>query len=488
MEDVRGREIALFRYALVRQAADEQLSNADRGRLVRALADRDHQGPDGTRVRVGRSTLDRWIAAYRRGGFDALVPVQRAGRPLTTIEVLDLAVALKREAPERTAVQIADIIARSKGGAPSARTIQRHFARSGLNRRPTGTAPRAYGRFEAAARNDRWTGDALHGPTIAGRKSYLFAFVDDHSRLLVGYRWGRAEDTLRLEAALRRGLSSRGVPTTIYVDNGAAFVAAPLQRACAVLGIRLVHSKPGEPAGRGKIERLFRTVRSQFLVEVAQRSVPDLDELNALFAAWVEQVYHRREHRETQQAPLERFMAAGIPDVPAPELLREAFLWAQQRTVTKTALVSLAGNRYETDPVLIGRKVELIFDPFDLSEVEVRFNGQSFGPAAVHQLGTHVHPKATSNLEHADDMPAVHSGIDYLGLVQAEHRAATRRSINFTDLLDTDSVTPRSDEDGPARVLSAAPWLEPPLPFPDADHDGADTDDDDGTAAVAVSR
>jgi putative transposase len=47
---------------------------------------------------------------------------------------------------------------------------------------------------------------------VAGRKTYLFAFIDDHSRALVGYRWGLAEDTLRLEAALRAGLSARGVP------------------------------------------------------------------------------------------------------------------------------------------------------------------------------------------------------------------------------------------------------------------------------------
>jgi putative transposase len=481
VEDARRREIALFRYALIRQAADDQLSNAERGRLVRALAARDHQGPDGARVRVGRSTLDRWIAAYRRGGFDALVPARRAGKPLTATAVLDLAVTLKREVPERTAVQICEIIARSSGGAPSARTLQRHFVRVGLDQRRAGTARRAYGRFEAAARNDRWTGDALHGPTVAGAKSYLFAFVDDHSRLLTGYRWGRAEDTLRLEAALRRGLSARGVPTTIYVDNGAAFVAAPLQRACAVLGIRLVHSKPGEPAGRGKIERLFRTVRSQFLVELVRRDVADLDELNSLFAAWVEQIYHQRVHRETGQTPMTRFMAAGIPDVPGPELLREAFLWEATRTVTKTASVSLAGNRYRTDPALIGRKVQLVFDPFDLTEIDIRWNGQSFGLATVQVIGTHVHPDATGQLTNPDDTPAVHSGIDYLALVQAEHEHATRRSINFADMT---SATP----DGHATPAPAV-WDEPPLPFPDHPDPDPDPDSDgDSDQPQAVTR
>jgi putative transposase len=63
-----------------------------------------------------------------------------------------------------------------------------------------------------------WTGDALHGPVVAGRKTYLFAFLDDHSRLVTGYRWGFSEDTLRLEAALRAGLASRGVPRTVYLD------------------------------------------------------------------------------------------------------------------------------------------------------------------------------------------------------------------------------------------------------------------------------
>ena len=113
-----------------------------------------------------------------------------------------------------------------------------------------------------------WTGDALHGPTIGGRKTYLFAFLDDHSRAIVGHRFGFAEDTVRLAAALRPALGSRGVPDGIYVDNGSAFVDAWLLRACAKLGIRLIHSTPGRPQGRGKIERFFRTVREQFLVEI----------------------------------------------------------------------------------------------------------------------------------------------------------------------------------------------------------------------------
>src|SRR5205085_5800834 len=99
----------------------------------------------------------------------------------------------------------------------------------------------------------------------SGRKAYLFAFVDDCSRVATGYRWGHLEDTLRLEAALRQGVAARGVPARLYVDNGSPMASRQLLRACACLRIVLVHSPPGEPAGRGKIERFFRTVRDQFL-------------------------------------------------------------------------------------------------------------------------------------------------------------------------------------------------------------------------------
>jgi putative transposase len=445
VEDPRRREIALFRYGLIREAADPELSPAQRGRLVRDLAAKEHRDPNGEWTTVGRSTLDRWIVAYRTGGFDALVPAKRDRSPMSDVELLDLAVRLKRENPARTAAHIVELIVTELAGqeqvrqVPSVRTVQRHFARLGLNVRPDGAPPEAFGRFEAAKVNDLWVGDVAHGPKIGGRKALLFAFMDDHSRLIVGHRWGRHEDVLRLEAALRRGLAARGVPKRIYVDNGSPFVSHQLARACAVLGIRLVHSRPGRPQGRGKIERFFATVRAQFLVEIADDQLSSLEELNRLFTAWVETRYHHRPHRETSQTPLTRFTTAGIPDVPTPALLREAFLWSETRTVTQTAQVSLHGNRYEVDPALVGRRVQLVFDPFDLATLEVRHNGRDFGTAVPHELTVHVHPKATAEPpELLDGMPATPTGIDYLALIEQEHRQATRRAINFADLNDHD--------------------------------------------------
>lgn len=427
----RAQEIGLFRWKIVGEATDVSLSARERGRLVRALAEREHLDPDGRWVRVGRNTLDRWIRAYRQGGFDALVPAPR--RPTKgTPKRLELAVALRREQPARTAAQIHRIILEVEGDAPSARTIQRHLRAVGLPWRGSEVA-KALGRFEAEARNELWTGDALHGPLIDGRRTFLFCFIDDHSRLLAGYRWATREDVLNASGALRAGIAARGVPKAVYVDNGSPFVSGQLLRACAVLGIRLIHSTPGRPEGRGKIERVFRTVRDQVLVELEDRPPASLEDLNRIFQSWVEQVYHRRVHSETGQTPLERFLAAGGPSRPSEASLTEAFRWSERRTVSKTGTVGLHGNTYEVDPELAGRQVDLVFDPFELTEVQVRLDGRQHGMAVPRVIKRHVHPRA----QPAPEKPAAPTGIDYLGLIQKRREQELQQRIDYRNLPTT---------------------------------------------------
>ena len=80
--------------------------------------------------------------------------------------------------------------------------------------------------------------------------------------------------------------------------------------------------------------------------------------------------------------------------MPSVAQLREAFLWSEHRTVTKTATVNLHGNHYEVDTALVGRRVELVFDPFDLTGIQVRWQGRAMGAAIPHKIGRHVHHKA----------------------------------------------------------------------------------------------
>ena len=459
----RAREIALFRYSLIQEVISPHLTAAQRGRRVRELAAMTHPGPGGTEVRVSYQTISRWKRDYLAGGFEALVPAPRQASPRTPGEVLELAAALKRENPERTAAQVQRIL-RATGWAPSDRTLQRLFTRLELNH-PAAEGEgqqQVFGRFEASRPNELWTGDALHGPVVAGRKTYLFCFIDDHSRAVMGARWAFHEDVVRLAAALRPALAVRGLPENAYVDNGSAFVDAWLLRACAVLGIKLVHSRPGRPQGRGKVERFFRTVREQFLVEITGRdpgggpgagtAVADLAELNRFFDAWVQVGYHRAKHSETGEPPLARW-ARGIPEplpLPSPAQLHEAFLWSERRTVKKTATVSLHGNLYQVDPCLVRCTVELIFDPFDLTDIDVRHKGKAAGKAVPFIIGRHRHAKTrdADGEQRAEPEP---TGIDYLRILDTAHGQDLQTQINYAALMDgTHDSSASADGAGPA--------------------------------------
>ncbi|HTQ92543.1 MAG TPA: DDE-type integrase/transposase/recombinase, partial [Streptosporangiaceae bacterium] len=274
-------------------------------------------------------------------------------------------------------------------------------------------------------------------------------FIDDHSRAVMAARFGFAEDTIRLAAALRPALASRGIPAHAYVDNGSAFVDAWLLRACAKLGIKLIHSQPRRPEGKGKIERFFRTVRDQFLVELTEERaarIPDLAELNKLFTAWTETVYHVREHSETGQPPLARWEAGGPFPLPADPDLAEAFRWSEWRTVSKTALVSLHGNQYQVDPALARRRVELVFDPFDLTVLFVRRDGKDAGTATPHHITRHSHPRARpEDPGSGDDAPRA-TGVDYIALLGEQHDRQRAQPVNYHALTGPDD----GDSDPPA--------------------------------------
>lgn len=426
MDAAHGEQIALHRYFVIAEAVSARLSPTERGLVVRALSARPFVDPDGRERTYSRSTLDRWISAYNKDGLSGLAPVARSdkGRGRVNPTLMAEAVRLRRAVPTRSAAQIAEIIHRAHGAVIAERTLREHLARSGVSRSHLLAEPaRAFGRFEATRRNEIWIGDVLVGPFVphprraGSKRAKLFVLVDDHSRLLVGARWMEEENTRAGQEVLRAALSRRGVPEHLYVDNGAPYSSAQLARTCAVLGIHLVHSKPYQPAGRGKQERLNRYIRERFLTEAEARGIASIAELNDAFSAWAEQVANTRVHAETKERPIARFLVDGPPSLPDPARLREAFRWALPRKVTKTATVSLFANRYGVDPALVGKTVELRFDPEDLSVIDVALCGEVIGQAAPFRIGRHVHPAVPQAAPPAP-VPDTESGVAYLDLVR----------------------------------------------------------------------
>lgn len=428
MPDDSAEQTALFRYRVIAEALDERLTPAERGMLVHELAAHAHDLPDGSRREFSRATLDRWIRAYRESGLQGLRPQLRSdvGAVRENAELVEEACRLRREAPARSAEQISRILLARHGVRVSPRTISAHLVRRGLDRRTLSAQPRVYGRFEADRPNEIWIGDVLHGPfipwprTAQSRRAYLFMLLDDHSRLVLHGRWVTQENTRAGQEVLRQAILAYGLPVSAYFDNGAPYSNAALERTCAVIGIRLLHSRPGQPAGRGKIERAFRFIREAFLTEATLGRIESFQQLNDWFTAWVERECNARLHAETGETPAARFAQLTEPRRPDPELLYEAFRWSVARTVSRTAQVSLAGIKYQVDAALCGRRVELHFDPDDLSRIDVWCQGLRAGSAVPFVLGRHVQHPSPKPLDPPLTL-TLPLRTDYLDVIEREH-------------------------------------------------------------------
>jgi hypothetical protein len=279
------------------------------------------------------------------------------------------------------------------------------------------------------------------------RRAHLFAFLDDHSRLVPYAEWFWEEALPRMERVLKLAILRRGLPQALYVDNGLVYASTQFGAALATLGIRRLHSRPYSPQGRGKIERWFGEVRQEFLPEVQVCHIPTLEKLNASFWAWLEVIYHRRIHSETGQSPLERYQQ-GLAQVKSadPVILQKAFLWRERRKVSRSATISLQGNTYAVDPQLIGRTIELRFDPFQLDQLEVWLDGKSLGPARVLKLehGQHL---AVAGLTAAPATRTQQAKLDFLAALRAEYEQLLREELGHIPFSKAISEENKTEED-----------------------------------------
>jgi hypothetical protein len=180
-------------------------------------------------------------------------------------------------------------------------------------------------------------------------------------------------------------VSTRGLPRKIYTDNGAAFRSHHLEHVTASLGIALLHARPYKPQGKGKIERFFRTVRSEFLPYFKGST---LFELNEAFSCWLKDIYHSRKHSSTGQTPFARFTSNMECLRESPSNLKDYFRKNVRRRVAKDRTVSLNGRIFEAPVPVIGKQVELLYHEQEPERVEVSFEGRSYGLLTI--LDIHI--------------------------------------------------------------------------------------------------
>lgn len=395
MDEEKKKQVAVFRFGVISDfVSPQRLDWGERARLLREKSERQWQIPFSPRTRLSQTTILSWVRAYESSGrrLEALYPKSRndrgLGRALDEEAALAL-IALRRKLPTAT-VRSLIRTARERGLVDpehylSETTVWRLFKREGLMEREAAPVDRR--RYEAELPNDIWQSDVMHGPSVVvegkKRKAYLIAFLDDMSRLICHAQFYLSENLDAYLDALRQAFLSRALPRKLYVDNGAAFRSLHLQQICASLGIALVHSKPYQPQGRGKIERWFRGIRTDFLPGFRGHS---LDDLNEALSIWLREVYHNREHRSTSETPLHRFATYSECLRPAPKDLQDHFRKQARRRVAKDRTVAFEGRLYEAPVPLIGKQITLLYHPHDPTRIEAVHDGQSYGILRVVDL------------------------------------------------------------------------------------------------------
>ena len=270
-------------------------------------------------------------------------------------------------------------------------------------------------RREAEAPNAIWQADhclldiLLVREGQAPAKPWLTVVLDDYSRAMAGYFLTfDAPSALNTSLALRQAIWRKdeprwhicGIPQVFYTDCGSDFTSQHLEQVSVDLKMRLTHSIPGQPRGRGRIERFFKTLQQMLLCELAGYAPPKspvrghpeltLSDFDTRLRAFVFDVYHARPHSETHIPPQQRWEAGGfLPQMPdSLEQLDLLLLTVAKPRKIRRDGIRFMGQRY-MDPTLaayVGESIILRYDPRDVAEVRVFYQDRFLCRAICQEL------------------------------------------------------------------------------------------------------
>lgn len=407
MKEDQKKQIAVFRFGVIHEfVGGAVLDYGEQQGLLKEKCARKWQIPYSNRTRISRGAMLSWVKRYKESGsrLESLYPKDREDREKSraidqhTAENLTV---LRKSMLGVTVPALIKVMEQRRLISPGthlrATTVYRFLHNQNLMKPPTVYPDRR--KFEAELPNDLWQSDVMHGPLVTAeprqKKSYLIAFIDDHSRLVPYARFYLSEGIEAFLDAFEKALLKRGLPRKLYVDNGAAYRSRHLEHTTASLGIALVHAKPYQPQGKGKIERFNRRVRQHFLPTLP--SALSLDDLNERFDTWLKQEYHARIHSAIGQTPFERFTSRMECIRPAPENLTDHFRAVARRRVAKDRTITLNGRLFEAPVPLIGQQVELLYHPDRPQKVEVRLSNKSYGYLKTVDLAVNCRVKRDKN-------------------------------------------------------------------------------------------
>jgi putative transposase len=450
MNEAQRNEIAAFRFGLIAQIVQRQLEPGEKSALLREITKGRYKIPDSEKTTVSVRSLERYLKSYEEQGFEGLKPQTRDKKgTLSSMDpaVLDRAIALRKELPSRSAEQVIRILELEEMvplGVLKTRTLSRYFQEQGWSKKDLYRAvKKEFQHFEHDTSNDCWQADTQHTlylpdpkhPTKR-KKAYLIALIDDHSRRIMHAEFFFEERYPRLERCVQKAVLKHGVPHLLFCDNGSVYSAKQFKIICARMGTKLIHAKPYSPESKGKIEKFFQYVDSSFTGEanllINQGKLTTLKQLNEYLRSWLE-AYDVRVHRGTGEQPKKRFdrNQESLRHLSAEEL-KGIFLWEETRTVRKTAVIEVDGNLYDVDSSLRGKKIQIRYNPYDLSYIQVWKDDERFPDAKPAELRNQSHSKLPENPN--EDTP--HTEVsDYLELLKKQQEEEQRKKLGQTSFL-----------------------------------------------------
>ncbi|WP_322555775.1 DDE-type integrase/transposase/recombinase [Sporosarcina beigongshangi] len=391
---------------------------------------------------LSERTLRRYIAQFREEGFEGLKQKQyRTTKGDTQDLILDHAILLRREVPSRsisTIIQILEWEGIVKKDTLKRSTLQEKLAKRGYSSRQMRMYHETSGavrRFQRKHRNQLWHSDIKYGPYLPigpdGKKKqvYMVALLDDATRMPLHVSFYPMLDARCVEEAFREAIRKHGVPESVYFDNGKQYRNKWMTRTCAKLGIRLLYARPYSPESTGKVERFNRTFNS-FLEEARLEDYKTLDKLNSLLEVWISECYLHKGHSalKDQMSPFAAFRSDTQPiRMISAEELATAFLHAETRKVDKSGCISFQDKKYEVGINFVGCRVEITYDPLDLTELTVDLEGYPSWKAKELVIGERA-GKRPSLPEHMTKAPATSSRL----LKAAKGQADKRKSMAVT--------------------------------------------------------
>ncbi len=446
---------ALKRLEMITPLMDPDLDEAKRCQLREAIAEKNN---------ITTRSLYRYEKYYRENSFDGLRPMNRQMRrsaklPKNYDEIVAQAIQLKREVPRRSVRQIIKIL-EIEGWAPPGilkiSTLQRYLYKAGLGkkqlRKYTEGRETSSRRFCRPHRLELIEGDIKYGPQIRDKngkliKTYLSSLIDDHSRYMLHSEFYDNERVEIVEDTFRKAILKYGVFDCAYLDRGKQYVSTQLMKSCAKLGIRVLHAKPRNCEAKGVIEK-FHQVVDGFIAEVRVAHVHSVEELNEKWKWYLEQEYQKESHDGIKE-----YYKSMDVDVPAggisPEqewnrdtrnlkfldvsVVAEAFLHRENREIDKVGCFSYDGRMYEASTALAGAKVEIVYDPFDTSEIEVRYQGIEPIKAKRVRIGSFADKKPPVPIGMTDKIPETSRLLDALEKKYKEDHRLLADAISFAD-------------------------------------------------------